>query len=122
MQGPARCRGRALARSRPTPNTPHAPRAPLRVSSTLLDARSPCTCPAASASAPRVTPLCVLSCTGFMPPGQRTAVPEVRVFHLPLIGNLLRERQERLQARPARAARVQQPALQRALQGACAGQ
>jgi len=38
------------------------------------------------------------------------------------LGNVLRERQERLQARPARAARVQQPAPQRALQGACAGQ
>ncbi len=33
-----------------------------------------------------------------------------------------RERQERLQARPARAPCVQQPAPQRALQGACAGQ
>ncbi len=44
-QGPALCRGRALARSGPTPSTPHAPRAPVLVSSTLLDARSPCTCP-----------------------------------------------------------------------------
>jgi hypothetical protein len=36
--------------------------------------------------------------------------------------NVQRDRQERLQARSARAARVQQPAPQRALQGACAGQ
>jgi len=71
VQGPALCRGRALARRRPTPSTPHAPWAPLLVRSTLLDARSPCTCPAATASAPRATPLCVLSCAGFMQPGQR---------------------------------------------------
>ena len=58
-QGPALCRGRALARSGPTPSTPHAPRAPVLVSSTLLDARSPCTCPAASASAPHAMAHCI---------------------------------------------------------------
>jgi hypothetical protein len=47
---------RALARSRPTPSLPHAPRAPLLVSSTLLDAMSQCTCAAHLRSAARAVP------------------------------------------------------------------
>ena len=46
-QGAACCGARALARSRPAPSAPKAPRL---VSSTLLDAMSPCTCAAASSA------------------------------------------------------------------------
>ncbi len=87
VQGPALCGGRALARRRPTPSTPHAPWAPLRVSSTLLDARSPCTCPAASASAPRATPLSILPRVWFKQPGKCTVMLEVPSFHRGVTAN-----------------------------------
>jgi len=61
VSGACSCSGRALARSRPTPSLPHAPRAPRLVSSTLLDAMSPCTCAAASIQALVDAPPCTLS-------------------------------------------------------------
>jgi hypothetical protein len=84
------CSGRALARSRPTPSLPHAPRAPRLVSSTLLDAMSPCTCAAAS-----VQPLALcqmtsspLGCAPAPPPPFRRS----RIRHLARAHNCAQDR------------------------------
>ena len=69
-----------LARSRPTPSLPHTPRAPLLVSSTLLEARSQCICAASRMSAARGAPHCRLCWVRVCHWTSDVALPEVLVL------------------------------------------
>ncbi len=123
------CSGRALARSRPTPSLPHAPRAPRLVSSTLLDAMSQCTCATACFQPLALCLACTHSCpsaaTHRLQQRWQGRMPDTRPGDVPVTGD--RPDQTRCtcrkqHSRVAGSAVPAGPPRHRYLQGAGAGQ
>ncbi len=129
VSGTCSCGGRALARSRPTPSLPHAPRAPRLVSSTLLDAMSQCTCATACFQPLALCLACTHSCpsaaTHRLQQRWQGRMPDTRPGDVPVTGD--RPDQTRCtcrkqHSRVAGSAVPAGPPRHRYLQGAGAGQ